>query len=349
MNESNEFLRYSCQINLPGFGKDGQEKLARARVLIVGMGGLGCPAAQYLVAGGIGTVGLADYDRVSVSNLHRQILYNVEDAGQLKVDVAAARLQKQNPQVDIVRHNEKVTSENVEALVDAYDMVIDCTDNFDARYLVNDAAVINDKSVIYGAIYQYEGQVSVWNFPNADGSRSPNYRDLFPEIDGTQIPNCAEGGVIPTLAGIIGCMQANEAIKLITGNEEVLAGKLLLFDALTMKSRVIKTGAVSQVRITEITQEHEVPLMDIHLAVDGGMFLVDVREHSERAMTNIGGLHIPLKELSLRIDEIPDDRDVVFYCASGKRSAEAVKLVQGKLLGRVYSLKDGLRPQGNQK
>ncbi|MEO6914302.1 MAG: HesA/MoeB/ThiF family protein, partial [Chitinophagaceae bacterium] len=275
MKETIDLLRYRCQIALPGFGREGQDKLAQAKILIVGMGGLGCPAAQYLVAAGIGTIGLADFDRVSVSNLHRQILYDSQDEGLLKVDVAAGKLQKQNPLVTINKHLEKVSANNVLNLVAAYDLIIDCTDNFDSRYLLNDAAVLSDKVLVYGAIYQFEGQVSVWNYLNADGSRSPNYRDLFPEIDGLQIPNCAEAGVIPTLAGIIGCMQANEAIKYITGNPEVLAGKLLLFDALTMKSRVIKTGINSQVSITAIHREDEVSLIGAEaLVLENGFFLV---------------------------------------------------------------------------
>ncbi|HEY4194448.1 MAG TPA: HesA/MoeB/ThiF family protein, partial [Mucilaginibacter sp.] len=219
-----DFTRYSCQIALPGFGESAQLLLQQAKVLIVGAGGLGCPAAQYLTAAGIGTLGIADFDTISTSNLHRQVLYTPDDAGLKKVAIACERLQKQNPAVRLVTHDIKITSHNVMDIMRRYDIILDGTDNFETRYLLNDAAVLLEKPLVYGAIYQFEGQVAVWNIKNADGTYSPNYRDMFPEVDATQIPNCAEGGVIPTLAGIIGCMQANEVIKYITKTGDILAG-----------------------------------------------------------------------------------------------------------------------------
>lgn len=221
------FERYQCQIALPGFGISSQQLLENARVLIIGMGGLGCPSAQYLVSSGIGTIGIADDDTVSLSNLHRQILYTPEDTGLSKVEVAARRLQQQNPSVNIVTHNLRVTSENVINLISEYDLIIEGTDNFETKYLLNDACVLAGKPLIYGAIYQHEGQVSIWNVLQNDGTYSPNYRDVFPDIEASRIPNCREGGVIPTLAGIVGCMQANEAIKYITGCEDAFSGKTL--------------------------------------------------------------------------------------------------------------------------
>jgi molybdopterin/thiamine biosynthesis adenylyltransferase len=175
--------RYSCQVALPGFGERAQQLLQQAKVLIVGMGGLGCPAAQYLAAAGVGTLGLADDDIVSISNLHRQILYTPADADFKKVAVAVAKLQAQNPEIDIVPHQFKVTADNVLHLFEQYDVILDGTDNFETRYLLNDAAIILGKPLVYGAIYQFEGQVAVWNVLNADVTRSPNYRDLYPQVD----------------------------------------------------------------------------------------------------------------------------------------------------------------------
>ncbi|MBB5394574.1 HesA/MoeB/ThiF family protein [Mucilaginibacter sp. AK015] len=220
-----DLSRYSCQVALPGFGEAAQQLLKQAKILVVGAGGLGCPAAQYLASSGVGTLGIADFDVVSISNLHRQVLYDPADVGLLKTQVVCERLQKQNPQVKLIPHIDKITSNNVMQVIDGYDVIVDGTDNFETRYLLNDASVIAGKPVVYGAIYQYEGQVAVWNMSNPDGTRSPNYRDLFPQVDPTQVPNCAVGGVIPTLAGIIGCMQANEVIKYLTNTGELLTGK----------------------------------------------------------------------------------------------------------------------------
>ncbi|MGZ3777964.1 MAG: HesA/MoeB/ThiF family protein, partial [Mucilaginibacter sp.] len=194
-----DWTRYSCQIALPGFGEAAQQLLQHAKVLVVGAGGLGCPALQYLAAAGVGTIGVADYDTVSVSNLHRQILYHPSDAGQKKAIIACERLQLQNPGIKIIPLDIKITSDNVMNIIRQYDIVVDGTDNFETRYLLNDAVVLSGKPLIYGAIYQYEGQMAVWNVKNNDGTFSPNYRDLYPEVNAAQIPDCAEGGVIPTL------------------------------------------------------------------------------------------------------------------------------------------------------
>lgn len=323
-----ELLRYSCQIALPGFGEAAQKRLKDAQVLVVGAGGLGCPAAQYLAAAGVGQITIADFDTVSAGNLHRQILYTPNDVGKYKANVAAERLSQQNPHIIVEAVLEKISAENVLALFSQHDLVLDCTDNFDARYLINDAAVLSGKTVVYGAIYQYEGQVAVWNVLNADGSRSPNYRDLFPEVDAAQIPNCAEGGVIPALAGIIGCIQANEAIKYLTGTGELLAGRLLVFDAATLLSRSFKIGNISRSNITTLPTAEMAETVTIEewskTAADF-YCVVDVRNAEERAAFNFGGLHIPLAELEKRWQEIPFEKPVLFYCASGKRSAEAAK------------------------
>ncbi|MBG9378476.1 HesA/MoeB/ThiF family protein [Panacibacter sp. DH6] len=343
-----ELLRYSCQINLPGFTETAQQKLKDASVLIVGAGGLGCPSAQYLAAAGVGRIFIADDDVVSIGNLHRQILYTPGEVGKKKAVIAAAKLQQQNPQVVITPLDVRITSDNAAAIISNVDIVLDGTDNFDTRYLLNDACVILHKPLVYGAIYQYEGQVAVWNVLNADGTRTPHYRDVFPEVDAAQIPNCAEGGVIPTLAGIIGCMQANEAIKFITGTGEILAGKILVFDAQSMQSRVIKIGNTSKTFVNELPETFMVPLISIaaaKTAIDTEThLLIDVRTQEERDKFTIGGLHFPVAILDDRITEIPQDKPIIFYCQSGKRSAEAVKKMK-KQAGacEVYSLDGGMK------
>ena len=342
-----DFLRYSCQIALPGFGEAAQSLLQKAKVLIVGAGGLGCPAAQYLAAMGVGTIGIADFDTVSVSNLHRQILFTPADAGLGKAITAATHLQRQNPDIEIVAHEVKVTSDNVIDLINQYNIMLDCTDNFETRYLLNDACVLNDKPIVYGAIYQYEGQVAIWNVKNQNGTSSSNYRDLFPQVNATQIPGCAEGGVIPALAGIIGCMQANEVIKYITKTGEMLAGKVLLFDAFTMQSRIIKIGTRSRTNITALTDTFNVPTMFVDEVKKGlsnrTLELIDIRTDQERDVVDIGGIHIEADELEDNWDYINNGVVKVLYCSSGKRSGEAVKMIKQKFPHtQVYSLEGGL-------
>lgn len=342
-----DLTRYSCQIALPGFGKDAQQKLQQAKVLVVGAGGLGCPALQYLTAAGVGTIGIADYDTVSLSNLHRQVLYTPNDVGLKKAEVACDHLQKQNPGIKLVPHIVKVTSDNVLSLIQQYDMVIDGTDNFETRYLLNDAAVISEKPLVYGAIYQYEGQIAVWNIQNVDGTFSPNYSDLYPEVNAAQIPNCAEGGVIPTLAGIIGCIQANEAIKYITQTGELLSGKVLIFDAQTLQNRIIKLGHVTKTHINRLATSTDIPVVtadELKCGLKEHIYeLIDVRSLRERDEFDIGGKHIPVEEIEENIDYFNDRNSKVLYCSTGKRSAEAVKLIKQKLPhAKVYSLEGGL-------
>lgn len=343
-----DISRYNCQIALPGFGEAAQQRLQQAKVLVIGAGGLGCPAAQYLTAAGAGTIGLADYDTISTSNLHRQILYTPADVGQKKATVAALKLRQQNPDVNIITYDVKVTADNVLQLFNDYDVIIDGTDNFDTRYLLNDAAVILGKPLIYGAIYQFEGQVAVWNVLNTDGSRSPNYRDLFPQVDATQVPNCAEGGVIPTLAGIIGCMQANEAIKYITQTGDLLAGKMLILDTQTMQSRIIKIGSVTKTNITGLPQATVFETMTVDqlkAGLTGGTIeLVDVRNSQEHDDFNIGGVNIPAYRLERGIPELDHSKTIVLYCTIGKRSADAVKRLKETASGlNIYSLAGGIK------
>ena len=340
-----DLTRYSCQIQLPGFGVRAQELLLDAHILIAGAGGLGCPAAQYLAAAGVGTIGIADDDTVSMSNLHRQILYGPADAGRKKVEVACERLRQQNPEVRLIAHDVRLESNNITDILQQYDLVIDGTDNFDSRYLINDACVLAGKPVIYGAIYQFEGQVAVWNMLAADGQRTPNYRDIFPEVNAAMIPNCADGGVMPVLAGIIGCMQANEAIKVITGTGEPLAGKLLMYDAARAQSRVIGIGTTSKTKIESIGTTIEIPLLTIEeLNKHMDQYeLVDVRTTEEREQKNIGGRHIPVAAIEMDSSFLESGKPIVMYCASGKRSMEAAKLVKRRHPQIIiYSLKGGI-------
>lgn len=343
-----EFLRYSCQINLPGFEEAAQRKLKAAKVLVVGAGGLGCPSAQYLAAAGIGHLIIADDDVVSIGNLHRQILYTPQEVGSKKSLLAAEKLQQQNPQIKVHAFDKRITSENATDIIDGVDIVVDGTDNFDTRYLLNDACVLLNKPLVYGAIYQYEGQVAVWNVLNDDGTRTPHYRDVFPEVDAAQIPNCAEGGVIPTLAGIIGCMQANEVIKYLTGVGELLAGKILMFDAQTMESRVIKIGNVSKTVIQQVHQTVTIPTIainDLREDLEKDIYtLIDVRTIEERNNFSIGGIHIPIASLENELHSLNSRKPVIFYCASGKRSAEAVKIFNKKYpSAEAYSLDGGMK------
>ncbi len=339
-----EYLRYTCQMILPGFDKSGQDKLKNSKVLIIGIGGLGCPAAQYLAAAGIGTLGLADFDTVSLKNLHRQILFSPGDVGLKKADVAARRLLLQNPQIDIVPVITCVDADNVLKLIDSYDIIIDATDNFESRYLINDACVYSGKPLVYGAIYQYEGQVAVWNVKNGS-SYSPNYRDVFPDVNASQVPDCAEGGVLPTIAGIIGCWLANEAVKYLTGIGELLEGKMLILDVFSGLSRIIHLNKKTTTDIRSLPQMQSLSYItpeDLKTGIKNELFeLIDVRTISERNEFNIGGSHIPLNELDTKIKV--SEKPLVFYCATGKRSAKAARLVQKKFPSlQVYSLKGGL-------
>jgi molybdopterin/thiamine biosynthesis adenylyltransferase/rhodanese-related sulfurtransferase len=340
-----DLARYSCQLALPGFGKEAQAKLMQARVLIIGMGGLGCPAAQYLASSGIGTLGIADFDTISISNLHRQILYTEEEVGQKKVAIAGKKLQKQNPQINIIIHDIKISDKNIEQLISGYDIVVDATDNFETHYLINDACVLAKKLIIHGAIYQYEGHVAVWNMPNSDETFSPNYRDVFPSINSLLVPDCTDGGVLPTITGIIGTMQANETIKTIIGSKNVLKGKMLVFDAQSMQSRIINIGAHSKTNITQLPSSVDIPFITKdELRTSNNHLLIDVRTAEEHNAFNIGGINIPIHALEDNIAQLDATRKIIFYCASGKRSMRAAKWLKEKSrTTEVLSLEDGIR------
>lgn len=345
----NDNLRYSCQLALPGFSEASQEKLHQAKVLVVGVGGLGCPVTQYLAAAGIGTLGLVDFDTVSVSNLHRQILFTPDEVGQNKAEIAARKLKRQNPQIKVSIHPVKVEANNVLDLLADYDLIADCTDNFETRYLLNDACVLAGKPLVYGAIYQYEGQVAIWNVAKPDGSRSPHYRDLFPEANAARIPNCAEGGVIPTIAGIIGCLMANEVLKYFSGMGELLTGQLLIFDAFSMQSRKVKIGNTSKIEIKNLTETSEIqklPAAELKANLVTGKYeLIDVRTEEERTQFHIGGLHFPLAELEQNGKLLVEkSKPFVVYCGTGIRSESAVKSLQQLFPeGQFLSLQGGLK------
>jgi adenylyltransferase/sulfurtransferase len=331
--------RYQRQLTLPEFGPAGQERLSRGSVLVIGAGGLGSPAATYLAAAGVGRIGIVDFDRVDETNLHRQILYATSDVGREKVDAAGARLRDLNPEVQIETHQTRLTSENALELFLKYDVILDGTDNFATRYLVNDACKIAGKPNVYGSVFRFDGQVSV--FATETG---PCYRCIYPEPPppGT-VPSCAEGGVLGVLPGVIGTLQATEAIKLLTGVGETLSGRLLLFDALRMTFRTMKLRRLCEEHapITRLIDYEElcnpVNQTDItpaelqqKLADGSDIVLVDVREPYEWSAGHIeGALHIPMNQVPQRLSEIPKDKEVVMICRSGGRSGH----VQQHLLG----------------
>jgi sulfur-carrier protein adenylyltransferase/sulfurtransferase len=357
-----ERSRYSRHMVIPEFGLTGQQKLKGAKVLVIGAGGLGAPLLLYLAAAGVGTLGIVEDDRVEESNLQRQVLFNTADLGRPKAEVAAERLRALNPHCQVVVHGQRLDAQNALALVGAYQVVADATDNFLTRYLINDACVLAGRPLVYGSIYRFEGQVSVFNALQADGRRSPHYRDVFP-VPGAA-PNCAESGVIGTLPGIIGTWQANEVIKLITGLGEPLTGKLLLFDALTNETRIIKYRhrpetapvlALSPVpeltcNITEpnnLSEKimKEVTVQELKALIDSNadFQLIDVREPHEYQIANLGGELIPLGQVEAQADKIARDKQVVVHCRSGARSGSAIQFLEQKLgLTNLYNLKGGI-------
>ncbi len=347
-----ELKRYNRHILLPEIGLEGQEKLKNASVLVVGAGGLGCPVLLYLTAAGVGKLGIADFDVVDESNLQRQVLYTREDIGLPKAVQAKRRLLQLNPFVQIQPYPVKINRENVLDLFKEYDIIVDGSDNFATRYLVNDACVLLNKPLVFGSIFKFEGQVSVFNY-----KEGPTYRCLYPEPPKEgDVPNCSEIGVIGVLPGIIGTLQANEVIKLITGIGEVLSGKLLMFDALSMAFTTIAFGmvaenkfikelidyevfcGVSSVSIKEISSEEL--KQKLHRSED--FQLVDVRTEDEFTLFNIGGILLPLSELERRREELLKDIEVVLICQSGKRSKIAAEILEEYGYQKVVSLKDGL-------
>lgn len=345
--------RYSRQIVLPEIGDAGQEKLSNARVLIVGAGGLGCPALLYLAAAGIGTLGVIDFDTVDITNLQRQILFTADQQGISKVKAASEKLLALNPEISVQTHNEELNTENVLQLFADYDFIVDGTDNFPAKFLINDATVKLGKPVIYGSISGFEGQVSVF-----DAVHGPCYRCLYPQPPSVPVPNCAEAGVIGALAGIVGSMQAMEVIKLVIGDSsfEPLTGKLWIIDARTMETRRLdlpkKTDCpVCSLVSEEIKLHYESPIcntaipeinVEEAMMLDNALF-VDVREDHEWQEGHIqNARHMPLSALreNPQIDILPD-QPCVLYCRSGKRSLEATQIFMDQGIEDVKSMRGG--------
>jgi sulfur-carrier protein adenylyltransferase/sulfurtransferase len=355
-----ELARYSRHIILPEFGERGQTKLKEAKVLVVGAGGLGGPLLLYLAAAGLGTIGIVDFDVVELSNLQRQLLFSVEDIGKSKVERAVMRLKSLNPYIEINQHQEKLTADNALDILSEYDLVADGSDNFPTRYLVNDACVLLNIPNVYGSIYRFEGQVSVFNYLNTDGQRGPNYRDLFPLPPPPEmVPNCAEGGVLGTLAGIVGSLQANEVIKVITGIGKPLSGRLFIIDTLSFETRTVKLRKdTSDYEIKELIDYeefcgmsksafdvNEVSVQELDSMIKAGrdIQLIDVRTAFEHHISNIGGDLIPLEDLVNHIDEISRTKQVVLYCKVGIRSMEAILHLQSVFeFTNLYNLKGGI-------
>jgi adenylyltransferase/sulfurtransferase len=362
-----EFARYSRHIIMPEVGLDGQRKLKAAKVLVIGTGGLGSPLALYLAAAGIGTLGLVDFDVVDLSNLQRQILHGTADVGRSKCQSAATRLRDVNPEVKLDLWEDRFTSKNALEIVAHYDIVVDGTDNFPTRYLVNDACVLQNKPNVYGSIFRFDGQATVF-----DPRTGPCYRCLYPEPPPPgEVPSCAEGGVLGILPGVIGCIQATEAIKLILGIGEPLIGRLLHYDALNMTFKTYKirrdpkwgigaphptikglidyeefcgvrggaTAAQPAFTGTEITPEQ------LKKRIDAGenLFVLDVRNPNEVAICRIPGtVLVPLPELPARVAEVPEDREVIVHCKSGMRSARAIEFLKTQGYTRLVNLTGGI-------
>lgn len=349
--------RYIRQTILPGFGMEAQEKLRNARVLIVGAGGLGCPALQYLVAAGVGTIGIMDADTVSLSNLHRQPLFSEKNIGIKKVTVAKEMAALLNSEVAMITYPFALTHQNALELISEYDLVVDGTDNFSAKYLINDACVIAGKPFVYGAVSRFDGQLSVFNLPSANGE-AITYRDLFPVSPAPgEISTCEETGVIGMLPGIIGTMQAAEAVKLITGLGEPLYGRLFTYDFLQARSYEIKLSYHKHKKMVSreifekmedsfsCSEEIDVPEISVQqftaLAKTANAFVLDVRERNEYPPIDFSDAQIPMSELREAIDSLPE-KEIYIICHQGIRSIYAAQLIKAKRNLNVYSVKGGL-------
>ncbi|MFQ3575169.1 MAG: molybdopterin-synthase adenylyltransferase MoeB [Cytophagales bacterium] len=353
-----ELKRYNRHFILEGFGIEAQKKLKKAKVLVVGAGGLGCPALQYLTAAGVGHITIIDPDVVSESNLHRQILYSMDDLGKSKAKTAKTKLSAQNPHINLVAINESLNTKNAIDLFSSHDVVVDGTDNFASRYLSNDASVISGKPLVYGAIHRFQGQVAVFNL-----NGSATYRCLFPEPpDAAHAPDCSTAGVIGVLPGVIGTMQANECIKVITGIGEPLINSLLIIDLLKVESQKISFNRQPEsLNFTRLMDNYEMfcssekiilntepKTLSCHelnewMENNKQLQLLDVREAWEREICDIGGLHVPLGQLSEKaLESFETNNPTVVYCHHGIRSHHASKWLIEKGFRKVYNLQGGI-------
>jgi len=363
MNSEKLYERYQRQILLKEFGVTGQQKLLQAKVLVIGAGGLGCPVLQYLTAAGIGHIGIVDNDMVSITNLHRQILFNTNDIGKSKVSVAANKLRRVNPDTELKEYNIYLDKNNCLEIINDYDVIIDCTDNFASRYMINDACVLKRKPLIYGAVNRFEGQVAVFNVNRNEKERTANYRDLFPvQPEQTEVLNCAEAGVLGVLPGIIGSMQSSEAIKLISGIGKPLTNQLLTYNALNNQFFIFKYEQSSK---SEITPRNETEFLKMnyedvcetdnyHFEIDADKFdslllqsktkIVDVRELNELpAVTEFEHERIPLSDLKNNLQGLAADT-FIFFCQTGIRSLKAAAMANEffENKNRCYSLQGGI-------
>jgi molybdopterin/thiamine biosynthesis adenylyltransferase/rhodanese-related sulfurtransferase len=357
-----ELARYSRHIIIPEFNIEGQKKLKAAKVLVIGTGGLGSPMLLYLAAAGVGTIGIVDFDVVDDSNLQRQVLYSVKDVGRPKVEAAKERILGLNPNINVIAYNEHLSSKNALEIFKDYDVVADGTDNFPTRYLVNDACVLTGIPNVYASIFRFDGQVSVFNYNNG-----PNYRDLYPEPPPPGlVPSCAEGGVLGVLPGIIGSLQANEVIKVITGIGETLSGRLFAFDALNFSTKIFKIGkdksnplngenpTIKELIdyqqfcgiVPDVINEKvkEITVQELKQKIDAkeDFQLIDVREKHEYDFVNLGAELIPLNTVLDNVEKFSRDKQVIIHCKGGVRSAKAIQALEEKGFTNLYNLKGGI-------
>jgi adenylyltransferase/sulfurtransferase len=365
-----EIERYARQLILPEFNIQGQQLLKNAKVLIVGAGGLGSPLIYYLAAAGVGNIGIVDYDKVDLSNLQRQILFSHDDIGKSKADCATIKAKNINPLIEVHGINTKISVKNAMQLISKYDVIVDATDNFPTRYLINDACVLSRKPLIYGSIFRFEGQVSVFNLEK----NSPCYRCLYPSPPPQgMVPNCTEGGVLGVIAGIIGSLQALETIKIIVDKGASLSGRLFTFDALNFSNAYLETPkdkncpiCSNKSRISSLSEmnydfycglnnaDADINIKSIspskvneRIINNDSIQLIDVREPHETEITSIGGEAISLTEIEQNPKKIlqfsSKDKDMIFYCKDGERSAEAIRILEKEFgLENLYNLRGGL-------
>ncbi len=345
MLSKSEISRYQKHLFLPEIGMEGQEKLKNAKVLVVGAGGLGCPVLQYLSAAGIGNIGIVDGDKVELSNLQRQVLYATTDIGFYKAEKAAQHLNENNNSIEYQVFTEYLKSENASGIIQNYDIVVDCTDNFTVRYVINDVCVAQNKPFVYGAIHKFEGQVAVFNFKNSNGILGPTYRCVFPnQPSESEIPNCATVGVLGILPGTIGLYQANEVVKMVLGIGKVLSGEMLLVDLLENTQTKIKVKRVMNDELkvmsfekkdeklnSNIGKVNEISIFELEKMVSEKVDfqLIDVRLDYEYGICHLPNAQlIPLNDIENKVNQISKNKPVVFYCHHGMRSAHAIKTLQ---------------------
>lgn len=329
--------RYMRQTSLANFGQEGQNRMREASVAVIGAGGIGCPVLQYLAAAGLGCIGIIDGDNVEESNLQRQILFGTSTLGENKAVAAAAYINNLNPHVETEVYSCRLTSDNASSILAEYHFVIDCSDNLETRYLIDESCEALKKGWIYGAIHRYEAQIAIFNYHG-----SPGYRQLFPKQSIEKIPDCSEGGVLGVLPGLTGMLQTTECIKLITGIGEPLVGKMLVFNALTMEFSTFLLAGNTAEAITKM-ECPVYPLSAREYRENAERYLlVDVREPNEVPAIPMAK-HIPLSELNLRIDELKTDKEIAFVCRSGSRSRQAAALLaKTNRFNQLYAINEAL-------